>query len=192
MKKIALFDMDDSLFDYKGTLLRDLNSLATPNEPEYTSFYDIRMNSLYIRNRIKLIQSQPGWWKNLPLMSSGKIIWDLTKEMGFHNQILTKGPFNKSWSWSEKVNCCELWFGSEVDIHITSSMTGKSQVYGDVLFDDWSDYMMPWIEAHPKGLGIMPSYDSNANYSHPRVVKYDESEENIDLIRQKLFMVLNG
>ena len=40
--------------------------------------------------------------------------------------------------------------------------------------------------------GFSNYYNSNANYSHPRVVKYDGSEENIDLIRQKLFAVMNG
>jgi len=31
--KIALFDMDDTLVDYQGQLIRDLQSIASPSEP---------------------------------------------------------------------------------------------------------------------------------------------------------------
>jgi len=191
--KFALFDMDNSLFDYEGALRAGLQAIAAPGESPITaetSLWELDKQP-HMNARMDLIKSQPCWWRNLHAIPMGLIVWDLAKSIGFHNQILTKGPNRKSRAWKEKVDCCQKHFGQDVDIFLTSARKGKGQVYGLTLYDDHVPYMEAWLEWRKRGLGIMPVTVENKDFKHERVIKYDGSIESIKEVKAKLIAVFN-
>jgi 5'-nucleotidase len=169
MNNIALFDMDGSLADYEGAIIRDLEDLRSPDEPILTADNIWTANTPYILARIKLIKSQPGWWLNLPPIEWGMDVFHLCMKMGFENHILTKGPKKHPNAWDEKVRWCQKYLGIDTDIHITSD---KGLVYGKILYDDYPEYMLRWLKHRCRGLGIMPVTTSNKDFSHPNVIRY--------------------
>jgi len=168
---IALFDMDGSLADYDGSLIRDLEELRSPGEPPLTgqSMWELAKQE-YIAARMRLIKSQPGWWLGLTPIPMGMQILELCRRSGFDIHILTKGPKRLPNAWEEKVQWCQRHVSEEVDIHITSD---KGLVYGKLLYDDYPDYMLRWLRHRPRGLGIMPVTPHNGDFAHPNVVKWD-------------------
>jgi hypothetical protein len=139
-----------------------------------------------------LISSQPGFWENLAVIEAGLVILQLSSNIGFTNNILTKGPKNKTIAWTEKINWCQRFLPSDVEIHIVSdnrkgnetSLYGKSLVYGKFLYDDFPPYMEAWLTARPRGIGIMPVNSHNIDYNHPRCIKWDGT--NYSQIKQSL------
>jgi len=168
---IALFDMDGSLADYEGALVRDLEELRAPGEPPVAvqNLWEIESQD-HVRARMRLVKRQPGWWLNLAPITAGMQILDLCRRSGFDIHILTKGPKKHSNAWDEKVQWCQRYVGPDVDIHVTSD---KGLVYGKLLYDDYPDYMLRWLAHRPRGLGIMPVTRHNAGFTHPNVVKWD-------------------
>lgn len=168
---IALFDMDGSLADYDGALIRDLEELRSPEEPAITreNLWEIEKRE-YILARMRLIKGQPGWWLNLEPIPMGMQILSLCEHLGFDIHILTKGPKRHALAWDEKVRWCQRHIGPDVDIHLTSD---KGMVYGKLLYDDYPDYMLRWLRHRPRGLGIMPVCPHNRDFTHPNVVKWD-------------------
>ena len=77
-------------------------------------------------------------------------------------------------AWMEKVQCCQKYLGEKIDIAIVSS---KGEVYGRVLYDDYPVYMQAWLKNRSRGLGIMPVTESNKEFVHPNVVKYDGTND---------------
>lgn len=181
---IGLFDMDGSLADYEGSLLRELADLRSPLEPEVKDLWD--EDEPHIRARMRMVKSVPGWWRNLPPMQNGLAIFYLAQELGFHNHILTKGPKKHSNAWQEKVDWCQSYLGPDIDIHITSD---KGMVYGKFLYDDFPDYMLRWLKHRPRGLGIMPVTKDNKDFTHPQVIKWDGT--NYEEVKAALEGVLN-
>jgi hypothetical protein len=168
---IALFDMDNSVADYEGALLRDLELLRGPTEPVVTA------ETIWspatpdaIRNRMDLIKRQPGWWFDLKPIAQGMDILNLCRRLGYDVHILTKGPKRHPNAWEEKVRWCQKYLGADVDIHVTSD---KGLVYGKLLYDDYPDYMLRWLAHRPRGLGIMPVTASNRDFTHPNVIRWD-------------------
>ena len=170
---IALFDMDGSLADYDGALIRDLEPLRSPWEPAITrdNLWQPELGE-HIRARMRLIKAQPGWWLNLDPIPLGMQVLALCQQHGFDIHILTKGPKRYALAWDEKVRWCQRYIGPEVDVHLTSD---KGMVYGKLLYDDYPDYMLRWLRHRPRGLGIMPVCPHNRDFTHPNVVKWDGS-----------------
>lgn|SRR5262245_25123178 len=168
---IALFDLDGSLADYDGAMVRTLEELRSPGEAVITgeNFWDLEKQD-YLRARMRLVKNQPGWWLSLDPIPRGMQILRLCRQLGFDVHILTKGPKRHSLAWGEKVQWCQRHVGPEVDIHVTSD---KGMVYGKLLYDDYPDYMLRWLQHRPRGLGIMPVTPHNRQFSHPNVVKWD-------------------
>jgi hypothetical protein len=168
---IALFDMDGSLADYDGALVRDLEPLRAPDEPQMTRetlWRTDRQN--HIQARMRLIMSQRGWWLNLAPIPMGMEVLALCTRLGFDIHVLTKGPKRYAQAWDEKVRWCQQHIGPDVDVHITSD---KGMVYGKILYDDYPDYMLRWLRHRPRGLGIMPVTVQNRDFEHPNVVRWD-------------------
>lgn len=169
---IGLFDLDGSLADYEAQLKRDLTKIL--GEEDLKKFNELGMwkadEQEPFKSLIRLIKNQSNWWKNLPLIGEGLVIFDLSTNIGFKNHILTKGPKHYPQAWKEKVEWCQQLFGKDIDIHITSD---KGMVYGKFLYDDYPDYMLCWLKRRPRGLGIMPVNKFNKDFSHPRVIKWD-------------------
>jgi|SRR5579883_128420 len=168
---IALFDMDGSLADYDGALVRDLELLRSPEELAITreNLWQIELRE-HILARMRLIKAQPGWWLNLDPIPMGMKILALCEQHGFGIHILTKGPKRYALAWDEKVRWCQRHIGPDVDIHLTSD---KGMVYGKLLYDDYPDYMLRWLRHRPRGLGIMPVCPHNQDFTHPNVVRWD-------------------
>lgn len=179
---VALFDMDGSLADYAGALAQSLNDLRSPGEQKITlkNLYTLEKQT-HIRNRMRLIKSQPGWWFDLAPIAEGMRILKLANSVGFVNHILTKGPKKASNAWKEKVDWCQEHINEDIDIHITSD---KGLVYGKVLYDDYPEYLEKWLKHRPRGLGIMPVTPYNRKFRHPNVVLWDGT--NIKEIRAAL------
>lgn len=172
-KPIFLCDMDDSLFDWSGEIVRTLNEIASPNEETYTQDnWRERTKSPHVKNRVELIKSRPNFYKNLPILSDGLSVWEAARSIGYDCQILTKGPYFQSQGWTEKYDCIRKHLGAAVNVHIVMD---KSLVYGAVLYDDSPEYMRAWLKRRPRGLGIMPEQPYNLDFSHSQVIKHNNN-----------------
>ena len=170
MDKICLVDMDGVLFDYESQLKEDLSKLKSPEEPEIENLWSENMP--WIKHRMDLIKSQPGWWEKLPLYEPGVRLLQLVRKIGFTPAILTKGPTSKSRAWGEKVEAIKNHFG---DMPINVVGESKGGVYGRVLIDDYPEYIKSWLEWRPRGLVIMPAHAYNESFAHENVIRYDDN-----------------
>lgn len=178
--RIALFDMDGTLFDYEGQMKLDLFKLVSPGEPDpmqFENLWEAMKEYPYLEARAELIKNTRGWWRNLPRLQLGWDIYHLASAIGFCCHILTKGPRSKSQAWAEKVECIDHHFGDTMPIDIVSGESSKGSNkkhrYGRVLIDDYPEYMLGWLKHRSRGLGIMPEQPCNKGFSHPNVIKYD-------------------
>ena len=178
---IALFDLDGSLADYESALARDLRKLQSPEETPMTgNLHDLERQE-HIHARMQLIKSMPGWWLSLPRIEAGFDVVSAAADLGYEMNVLTKGPGSHSIAWKEKLEWCKAQPELHTaNIHIVSN---KGLVYGNVLYDDYPNYMAIWLEHRPRGLGIMPVTEYNKDFHHPNVIKYDG---NISEIREAL------
>lgn len=166
----GLFDMDGSLADYVGQLLKDLEELRSPEEPELHDVWKAEERHKHIKKRMKLIKAQPGWWLDLPPIENGLRVFREAARIGFVNHILTKGPKAHSPAWTEKHQWCALHLGEDVPVTVTSD---KSLFYGKFLYDDFPDYAAKWLLHRPRGLVIMPENPWNTHFKHPQCVKWN-------------------
>lgn len=173
---IGLFDLDGSLADYEGQLTKDLVELLSPED--FKRFQELGMwqadEQKPFKGLIRLIKKQPCWWRSLPVLENGMKIYRLALQIGFENHVLTKGPKRYPRAWKEKVEWCQEHLGDMVNIHITSN---KAMVYGRFLYDDYPDYVDPWLRARPRGIAIMPVNQTNLGYSHSRCIKWDGTNQ---------------
>ncbi len=112
--KIGLFDLDGSLAGYVEQLVADLELLRGPGDPVITAeniwSHD---HAPYIKARMDLIKSLPGWWRKLPVIKMGKFVFDLARNLGFHNVVVTKAPQRHPNAWTEKVEWSLIELGKE-------------------------------------------------------------------------------
>ena len=186
MTNIALFDMDNSLADYESGLIEKLNLIRSQGDPCVTRENIWKLNDPWIKERIRMIKSLPGWWMNLHPIKNGFKILNLARDLGFDIHVLTKGPKEFPRAWDEKVQWCQTHLGAKIDIHLTCN---KSLVYGKILYDDYPEYLLKWLECRPRGLGIMPVNSYNVNFNHPNVIKWDGT--NLEEITQAMKFCLN-
>lgn len=151
--KIALFDMDDTIVDFQGTLRRRLLKTMGPNETFPTDIWNMPD---YWYERAQAIKKEPGFWHNLPQLQWGTDVMNMAREIGFDIHILTKGPAAGSLAWKEKVDWVHDHL-NDVTLHITED---KSIAYGRVFVDDYFPFMKLWLEHRPRGLGVV-NYSSN-------------------------------
>lgn len=182
--EIALFDLDGTLADYDSRIRRDLRRLQERGEINYAP-HD-HSAPKYFGSRLDLIKSQSGWWLKLPKLKLGFDILHVAIDLGFHVQILSKGPHNTPSAWMEKVLWCHKHIGKSVKVTVTED---KSLVYGKVLIDDTPEYLIGWLERHPEGWGILPVSKVNTEFRHPRVLRYDGT--NLDAVRKKMQSLLD-
>ena len=184
-ERVGLFDMDGTLFDYDGQLRTDLAALMSPNEEMPDDIFDESLP--WIKARMHLIKSQPGWWRNLPRFQLGWDVYEVAINLGFCIDILTKGPRSKPQAWAEKVECIMNHFGEDVVPNIVGKT--KKRYYGAFLCDDYPPYVEDWLEHRPRGLVIMPAHCYNKHVTHPNVIRYDGS--NLQEVRNALTVVMN-
>ena len=178
---VGLFDMDGTLFNHNAAVLRDLNKIRSPYEPEITSIYGDERPE-WLEERISLVRSQPGWWRNLEPYKPGWDVYHIAVELGFCIEILTKGPRSKPQAWAEKVECIMKHFDEDVVPNIVGK--SKKRYHGRFLVDDFPTYCEDWLSRRPRGLVIMPAHHYNEGFSHPRAIRYDGT--NLDQVRRGL------
>jgi 5'-nucleotidase len=184
--KIALFDMDDTLCDYIGSMKRSLDGLRHPDEPAIDPFRigdDPRYE--YLRNRMHLIKKDRGWWANLPKLQLGFDVLDVAKELGYCNEILTKAPKKNPEALAGKLD----WLLHNLSDHDFTMTQKKSSYYGRALVDDHIPYVCDWLSYRKNGIAIMPATEYNSGFSHPQVIRYDGS--NIMQVRDGLAAALD-
>lgn len=181
MENIALFDMDSTLCDYDKAIIEDYNKIKAPNDPDYD--LEIIDKTPYLKERINLIRREPGWWKKLDKLKLGYDLLGLAKELGFQINILTKSPRSSPNAWTEKIEWLKLNLSNYNDVHITIS-EDKGIVYGKVLIDDYPEYILRWLENRKRGLVIMPATNSNKNFKHDNVIRYDGT--NLEQVKQAM------
>ena len=103
-RTIALFDLDDTLVDYQGQLLRDLQSIASPGEPPIESIHLYAGDIPYLEARRHVITSQVGWWRKLPRLQLGWDILEVAREIGYSIAVLKKGHRENTLLGARKSN----------------------------------------------------------------------------------------
>ena len=168
--KIALVDMDQTLCDYEGTIKNKIK--------EYLQNQDLVICNLdYYEEIASKIKKTPGFWKTLPEIELGFKIINILKSYGYDIHVLTKGPYNTTSAWTEKVEWCREHLPG-VPVTITEN---KSLVYGKILVDDWPEYCEQWLKHRPRGQVIMPAYSYNEGFDkkyHGRVIRTDGTNLN--------------
>lgn len=167
--KIALVDMDQTLCDYEGAMLSELKKVV--------AYHSLEAN----KPIVDIIKKVPGFWRNLPKIELGFKIINLLKSYGYDIHILSKGPYNTTSAWTEKVEWCRYHLPG-VPVTITEN---KGLVYGKILVDDWPEYCEQWLAYRPRGQVIMPAYHYNEGFDkkYPgRVVRTDGT--NLDRVEE--------
>lgn len=171
---VALLDMDGTVADYTGAIIRDLEKLRAPCETG-PLIYPKDQEPEHIKARIRLIREKPGWWRNLEKLEQGFKVVEMLKKIGFHIHVLTKGPWTNPNSWTEKVLWCREHL-ADIPVTITEN---KGLVYGRVLVDDWPPYLRSWLAWRPRGLVIMPAQPWNEDFEHPNVIRFSDNDEEV-------------
>ena len=189
--RIAHFDMDGTLFDYDGAMLRDLKALAAPDETlgldhmaRFSGFQGLEKYP-HMKARMDMIKKVPGWWRDLPKYQPGWDVYEVAKRIGFCCKILTKGPWTKSHAWAEKHECIHKHFGDDVDVTMVSGQEDKGNVYGRVLVEDHPPYIRSWLQHRKRGLVILIDQPYNKGFEYENVVRYrgDNLEEVTKLLQ---------
>lgn len=167
--RIALIDLDGTVADYDRAMTEMQRSLAAPGE-EIT--FERDQEPTWLETRRRLIQNQPGFWRNLQRIELGFQILDELRLYKYKLQVLTKGPSKSVPAWSEKV----LWAQEQIpDAGINIVSETKTLTYGSALVDDWPNYFLPWLEVRPRALVISVAQPWNLDIKHPNVFRYDGS-----------------
>jgi hypothetical protein len=178
-KPRALVDLDGTLADFDGSMSAALTALQSPEEPSRLA-HDDEDKYPYVKARRNMIKSQPGFWFNLKKLEPGFKVLDIMRELGFRLTVLTRGPKSNSAAWAEKKEWSEKYI-PDARVNITSDE--KALVYGRVLMDDWTPYVVPWLKVRQRGLVIMPDQPWNQGFEHPRVIRL---KDNYDEVRAAL------
>jgi 5'(3')-deoxyribonucleotidase len=187
MDKIVQIDLDNTLCDWDGSMIRDMLRVLPPDMCHLVDRWmneDRRNRPEWVENLMSVVRTQAGWWRNLEPLELGMHLLDLVREKWkWEINILTKGPATKPAAWAEKVEWCAKHVGS-VPVTICAN---KSLVYGRVLIDDYPPYMRQWLEHRPNGLGLMPAHSYNADFEHPNILRV-KSIDDFGRVRNALDM----
>jgi 5'(3')-deoxyribonucleotidase len=182
---VALVDLDGTLADYDEAMVREMRAIQGPGEARYGDVHR-PVEAPYVEARRKLIQRQPGFWRNLKPLARGFEVIDELREVGFILHVLTKGPSSTPSAWSEKLEWCREHLPDA-----TVTVTGdKSLVYGRVLFDDYPPYFTEWLAVRPRGLVVCLAHPWNEGFAkggpeeRPNILRYDST--NREALREAL------
>lgn len=176
-KPIALVDMDGTLADFQGAMIRDLTKIASPGEEP--GDWDESGRPEYQKARWDMIKRQPDWWFNLDPLPGGFLVVSMLKKLNYKVHVLTRAPKKLPMAWEQKVRWC---MKHVPDTEITIAPR-KEMVYGKVLVDDWPEYIEPWLHHRPRGLVIMPAQHWNATLEHPRIVRHVHGENDEEVFK---------
>lgn len=184
-ENLALFDLDGSLANYDKAMMAALELLRSPGEEPITDLWASE-SMPWIKNRKDALSRIPGYWINLEPIPEGFAVYNAAIEIGFRTMVLTQCPAKKYYAAKEKIEWIHKHLGEDVPFDLTREKKGR---YGKLLYDDYPDYMDQWLSKRPRGLGIMPVNESNKNYRHPQVIRYDGT--NLEYVKAVLRHVYN-
>jgi phosphoglycolate phosphatase-like HAD superfamily hydrolase len=170
---VALFDLDGTLCDYDSAMVKSLNSIRAPSEPELIRPPHDNLQP-YMQARIDLICADELWWENLPKFELGFKVLAIAEFLKYRPMILTQGPKRNPYAWSGKKKWIDKYLGNTMDVTITRD---KGLVYGKMLVDDFPRYIKRWLEWRKNGLVIMPANEGNKNFKHDQVIRFDGTNE---------------
>jgi 5'-nucleotidase len=174
MKPVALVDLDGTLADFDGAMMRDLAAMMAPGELDVRDIHD-DVKYPYLKARRNAIKLQPDWWFNLAPIPQGFRVVEMLRKLDFKIHVCTRGPKNNSIAWEQKVR----WVRQHLpDASITITLD-KSLMYGRVLVDDWPSYVKPWLKARPRGTVIMPERRWNTGYTHAQIIRHTDNDEEV-------------
>jgi len=168
---IALFDLDGTLCDYDSAMIKSMNSIKHPSEPQFTKSLQGEVPA-YIQARIDLICADELWWEKLPKFELGFIVFKYAEFLQYKPMILTQGPKRNPYAWSGKKKWIDKHLGNNMDVTITRD---KGLVYGKILVDDYPKYIERWLKWRKNGLVIMPANENNKDFKHKQVIRFDGS-----------------
>lgn len=171
-KPIALFDLDNTLCKYDEAIERDYNLAKAPEDPIYSP-----ENRKYphLRKLVDKIRTREGWWLELEKREEGFEILSVAIEVGFEIHIATQGPKGCPNAWGEKMQ----WVHKNVPGVKVTVTEDKSFVHGDVLVDDFPDFLDAWLARDEKRYGILCPTKYNQDYEHESVFPYKYSRSDI-------------
>lgn len=179
---IALFDMDGTLADFDASMRPRLAALRSPSEDPTAEAVE-HEEVPYMKERRRLIKSQPGFWRDLVPIPFGFQLLEEARAQRFLCQILTKAPRKIPAAAAEKIEWCVKYVP---DLPITQS-EDKGLVYGKMLVDDWPEYIERWLTWRPRGLVIAVAQPWNVGIDTKfsnNVVRFDGT--NFPYVRERM------
>jgi 5'-nucleotidase len=152
---VALVDLGDTLVDCTPAWRAALARLR--NAGERVSDDTLFPLPPYLEDRRQAVMATPGFWRELPPRPEGLELLGLLRNAGFRIHILTKGPYDATHVWADKVAWCRAHL-PQVPVIVTDD---KARIHGDVLVDDWLPYIERWQRQWPTGLAIVPAQPWN-------------------------------
>jgi 5'(3')-deoxyribonucleotidase len=182
---VALFDLDGTLADHTGELTRRLARMRSPHEPEIVlEEFALDRAPEYLRERIRTIRSNPGFWVNLPVLTAGFEILEEAHARGFQIEVLTKGPRHAPIAWMEKLQWCDRMLANFP--HQVTITMDKGLVYGKLLVDDFPEYALRWLRWRKRGTVILPDQPWNRDFDHPQVYRYKGDRRELTTVLERV------
>lgn len=179
---IGLFDLDGTLADFDGSMRPKLAALRSPGEDPAAE--DVAREEVpYMKERRRLIKSQPGFWRDLAPIPLGFQLLKEARAQRFLCQILSKSPRKIPHAAGEKIEWCVKYVP---DLPIVLS-EDKGLVYGKMLCDDWPEYIARWLTWRPRGLVIAVAQPWNVGIDtkfSKNVVRFDGT--NFAYVRERM------
>ena len=153
--RIALIDLDRTTADFDGAMNKALDSMASPQEPNWRTY---STDDPWLASRITTIMRSVGFWESLEPIPLGLEVVSLLQRIGYHCKILSKVTKQSPNAWTEKARWSKRYLPG-LPIILTEDKSGE---LGDVLFDDSVKYYKAWLANNPSSTVISPAYDFNA------------------------------
>jgi len=179
---IGLFDLDGTLADFDASMRRKLAALRSPGEDPAAETTE-REEVPYMKERRRLLKSQPGFWRDLAPIPLGFQLLEEARAQRFLCQILSKSPRKIPAAAGEKIEWC---IKHVPDLPIVLS-EDKGLVYGKMLCDDWPEYIERWLTWRTRGLVIAVAQPWNVGIDmkfSKNVVRFDGT--NFRYVRERM------